>query len=82
ILYVGMGWMAVGWLPQFWSAGGPAIVVLIIVGGLIYTLGAVSYATKWPMLSPKWFGFHEIFNSATILAAVCHLIAIWLAVFA
>lgn len=80
-LYVAMGLAAVGWFPQFWEAGGPATVLLIVAGGLIYILGAVAYATKKPALSLKWFGFHEVFHTATILAAVCHLIAIGLAVF-
>ncbi|WP_233557827.1 PAQR family membrane homeostasis protein TrhA [Tessaracoccus antarcticus] len=80
-LYVAMGFAAVGWFPQFWEAGGPAVVVLIVTGGLIYTLGAVAYATKRPNPSQKWFGFHEVFHSATILAALCHLIAIGLTVF-
>ena len=82
VLYVAMGWMAVGWLPQLWAAGGPAVVLLVIVGGLIYSLGAVAYATKRPQLSARWFGFHEVFHSATILAAICHLVAIWLSAFA
>lgn len=81
ILYVAMGWVAVWWLPDFYRTGGLAIVALIIIGGIIYSLGAVSYATKWPKLNPKWFGFHEIFHTATVLAATCHLVAIWLAVF-
>ena len=80
-LYVAMGLAAVGWFPQFWDAGGPAIVLLIVSGGLIYILGAVAYATKKPALSLKWFGFHEVFHTATILAAICHLVAIGLAVF-
>ena len=80
-LYVAMGFTAVGWFPQFWDAGGPAVVVLIVTGGLIYTLGAVAYATKRPNPSQKWFGFHEVFHTATILAALCHVVAIALAVF-
>ncbi len=82
VLYVGMGWAAIGWLPQFWAAGGPAIVILILAGGVVYTLGAVSYATKRPKLNPTWFGFHEIFHAATIIAATLHLAAISLALFA
>lgn len=81
VLYVAMGWVALGWLVPLWQAGGPAVVVLIIVGGVVYSLGAVAYGTKWPKLSPKWFGFHEVFHAATIIAAICHMIAIWLAVF-
>ena len=81
LLYVAMGWAAVGWLNQFWASGGGLIVGLIIAGGLVYTLGAVAYGTKRPRLSQRWFGFHEVFHSATILAAICHLGAIALAIF-
>ncbi|MFT3889052.1 MAG: hemolysin III family protein [Arachnia sp.] len=80
-LYVAMGWAAVGWMGQFWTAGGPGVVVLLVLGGLIYSLGAVAYATKRPALSPTWFGFHEVFHACTILAAVLHAAAIGLAVF-
>lgn len=81
-LYVAMGWAALGWLNQFWVNGGPAIVALLLAGGLVYSLGAVAYATKKPQLSLKWFGFHEVFHSCTIAAAVLHAIAIGLAIFA
>ncbi|MFV0428947.1 MAG: PAQR family membrane homeostasis protein TrhA [Arachnia sp.] len=80
-LYVAMGWTAVGWLPQFWAAGGPAVVILIIAGGVVYSLGAVAYGTKRPALSPRWFGFHEVFHSSTIIAAAAHIVAIGLALF-
>jgi len=39
MLYVAMGWAALGWLNQFWAAGGPAVVVLLLAGGLVYSLG-------------------------------------------
>ena len=78
VLYVAMGWAAVGWLPQLWAAGGPAVVILIIVGGVVYSLGAVAYGTKRPKISPKWFGFHEVFHACTIVAAALRHIAIWL----
>lgn len=79
-LYVAMGWAAIGWLGQFWANGGPAVVVLLLTGGLVYSLGAVAYATKKPQLSLKWFGFHEVFHSCTIVAAVLHALAIAFAV--
>lgn len=81
LLYLGMGWVAVGWLGQFWVSGGPAVVILLGAGGLLYSLGAITYATKRPVLSPKWFSFHEVFHACTVLAATCHIIAIGLAVF-
>jgi hemolysin III len=79
-MYVVMGWTALWWLPQFARAGGVAIVVLIIVGGVIYSLGAGVYSRKWPDPCPKWFGFHEVFHSCTVLAAACHWTAVLLAV--
>lgn len=75
-LYLAMGWVAVGWLPAFWVSGGPLVVILIALGGLIYSAGAVVYARKHPDPSPAWFGFHEIFHACTILAAICHFVAI------
>jgi hemolysin III len=80
-LYIGMGWAAVAWLPQLWSTGGGLVIGLIGLGGLIYTGGAVVYALKRPNPSPKWFGFHEIFHTCTVLAAGCHYAAIALITF-
>lgn len=79
-LYIAMGWAALFWLPEFWRTGGPAIVILLAAGGIAYTVGAIIYALKRPNPSPRYFGFHEIFHACTILAALLHLVAIWLAV--
>lgn len=81
-LYLLMGWAALGWLGQFWASGGPAVVLLIALGGLLYTVGAVVYALKRPDPSPTWFGYHEIFHACTILAAMAHFAAIALTVLA
>ncbi len=58
------------------------ILSLIVSGGLLYTVGAVVYATKWPQLSDKWFGFHEMFHSFTIAGFLSHFSAIALAIVA
>lgn len=79
-LYVVMGWVALWWLPAFWTNGGPAIVLLVVSGGLIYSFGAVVYGRKAPNPSPTWFGFHEIFHACTVVAALCHFTAIALCV--
>ncbi|TQL57858.1 hemolysin III [Propioniferax innocua] len=81
VLYLLMGWAALGWLPQFWANGGPLVFFLIIGGGLLYTIGAIAYARKRPNPSPRWFGFHEIFHACTVGAFACHYSAIALATF-
>jgi hemolysin III len=80
--YVGLGWVAVFVFPDLLHRGGVAAFVLIAAGGVIYTLGAVVYALKRPNPLPGVFGFHEVFHACTLLAASCHYIAIWFAVFA
>ncbi len=80
LIYVVLGWTAVAYLPQLWSAGGPAVVWLIVAGGILYTLGAIVYATKRPDPSPMWFGFHEIFHAFTVAAWACHCVGVYLAV--
>ena len=77
-----VSWVAVFWLVQFWTAGGPAVVLLIVAVGLIYSYGALVYGRKRPNPSPTWFGFHEIFHACTVAAALCHYAAICLATFA
>jgi hemolysin III len=61
--------------------GGVAVLVLVAVGGLLYSAGGVIYAFKRPNPSPRYFGFHEIFHSLTVLAFVCQYIAISLATY-
>ncbi|WP_062071606.1 PAQR family membrane homeostasis protein TrhA [Demequina sediminicola] len=80
-LYLALGWVAVGYIGPFYQAGGAAVVTLIVLGGLCYTVGAVIYGTKWPRGSQKYFGFHEIFHALTIAGFFCHYVAIALVVF-
>lgn len=77
VIYIAMGWAAVVYLPEFLSAN-LAMMLLILIGGLLYTLGGLVYAMKRPNLIPGHFGFHEIFHSFTVLAFVCHWIAVLL----
>jgi hemolysin III len=69
-------------MPDLLHNAGVAAFVLIIAGGVIYTLGAVVYALKRPNPLPGTFGFHEVFHLCTLVAATCHYVAVWLAVFA
>jgi hemolysin III len=74
--YIGIGWVAVITMPQLWDHVGPGTVVLLGIGGLLYTLGALAYAFKRPNPIPAWFGFHEVFHALVIAAAVVHFVAI------
>jgi hemolysin III len=75
-LYIVMGWTALGWLGAFYDAAGLTVLILIVAGGICYTLGAVVYGRKRPNPSPTWFGYHEIFHVGTIAGFVCHYVAI------
>jgi hemolysin III len=81
-LYIALGWVAVFVLPQLLHHYGVATLVLVAVGGVIYTLGALAYGFRKPNPYPGTFGFHEVFHLCTLVAAICHYIAIWLAIFA
>lgn len=76
ILYVAMGWLAGPYLAEFKASLGMTNVVLLLVGGVIYTLGAVVYALKKPNPYPRVFGYHEIFHILVIIAATLHFIVV------
>jgi hemolysin III len=75
-IYIAMGWAAVGFANQFAAAAGAAVLTLMVVGGVLYTLGGVVYGLKKPNPNPHWFGFHEVFHSFTIAAFVVHYVGI------
>jgi hemolysin III len=77
VIYIAMGWAAVVYLPELLAAN-LAMMLLILIGGLLYTLGAVFYAMKRPNPFPGHFGFHEVFHTFTALAFMCHWSAVLL----
>ncbi|MET8548763.1 PAQR family membrane homeostasis protein TrhA [Micromonospora zamorensis] len=81
-LYLALGWVAVAMLPDILHGGGVTALVLLVVGGAIYSVGAVFYALRRPNPWPTVFGHHEFFHACTLLAALCHHIAIYFALFA
>ena len=81
-VYLGLGWVAVFYLGDLLDSGGAAVVTLLAVGGLLYSVGGVVYAIKKPNPSPRWFGFHEVFHALTILAFLAHYIAVSIATYA
>lgn len=70
-LYLLLGWAAVMYLGDLLEVS-VAMMVLVIVGGLLYTVGAIVYGMKRPNPWPGHFGFHEIFHVCTVLAFICH----------
>lgn len=79
-MYVAMGWVAVGVLPALWRGAGGGVVLLLGVGGLAYTLGAVAYARKKPDPWPATFGYHEVFHTGTLIGWGCMYAAVVLTV--
>ncbi len=78
--YIAVGWVGVIAVPQLFSRVGVAAGVLVIVGGALYTLGAVAYATKRPNPFPRWVGFHEVFHLLVVAAAAVQFVAVSLVV--
>jgi hemolysin III len=71
-VYVALGWVAVAAMPALADKLGAGGVALLVGGGLLYTAGAVIYATKRPDPSPQVFGYHEIFHALVVAAAAAH----------
>jgi hemolysin III len=71
-----LGWVAVAALPQFFARLNPAAVILLVVGGLAYTAGAVVYSRRRPDPAPAVFGYHELFHALTIVGIGCQYAAI------
>lgn len=76
-LYVAMGWVAVIVLPAFSAVLPPIALGVILLGGVLYTVGAVVYARKWPDPFPRVFGFHEIFHLFVVAGGVAFCAAVW-----
>lgn len=79
-LYLLLGWAIVPVAAPMTHNVGVAPMILLLAGGLAYSIGAILYAAKWPDPWPNVFGHHEFFHAATVLAALCHYVAVWLVV--
>jgi hemolysin III len=76
LIYLSLGWVAAIAFPGLWSQMGVTGTLLVAAGGLLYTAGAVVYATQRPNPSPRVFGYHEVFHALVILAAAAQFAAI------
>ncbi|NJO81405.1 MAG: hemolysin III family protein [Blastochloris sp.] len=77
LLYIGMGWIALFLLPQMQQAISIQPVLMLLGGGLLYTVGALIYALRWPNPLPHIFGFHELFHLLVIAGTVAITATIW-----
>jgi hemolysin III len=80
-LYLILGWVSAFYIAVILHNAGVAAMVLLAVGGTLYSIGGIMYAMHWPDPWPQTFGYHEFFHACTAVAAICHYIAIWFAVF-
>lgn len=71
-LYVLLGWLIVPAMPALRAEIGGGPFLLLLLGGLLYTTGAVIYARRRPDPFPAVFGFHEVFHVLVVAAAACH----------
>jgi hemolysin III len=71
-----IGWSGVALLPQLATRLEPAAIVLLALGGIAYTVGAIIYARRRPDPAPTVFGYHELFHALTILGVACQYVAI------
>ena len=76
VMYVIMGWLCISAIGQMTVALTPFALAWLIVGGVIYTLGAVVYATKMFNFVPGIFGFHEVWHIFVLLGALAHFVAV------
>jgi hemolysin III len=73
---IALGWVAVVVLPQLVGRVNLAAVILLVAGGLAYTLGAIVYVRRRPDPVPAVFGYHELFHALTIVGVACQYVAI------
>ena len=76
-LYLLLGYASLIFIVDFFDANA-AMMTMILVGGLYYTVGAVIYGLKKPNPFPGKFGFHEIFHTLTLLAFLCYWAGIFI----
>ena len=74
--YIAIGWVAIIASPQLWTSLGVFGFVLILLGGVSYTVGAVIHAARWPDPWPNTFGYHELFHVFVLVAVLLHLSAV------
>jgi hemolysin III len=77
-LYVGMGWVVVLAFPAFLSVLPWIAPATLLLGGILYTIGAMIYARKKPDPFPHVWGYHEVFHLFVILGSIAFAVCVWI----
>lgn len=72
-MYIIVGWAGIVILPAMWHR--PGTLALVALGGVLYTLGAILFALHRPVLSERWFGYHEVWHAFGIAAGAVLFVA-------
>jgi hemolysin III len=75
-IYLTMGWLCLVGTPQMLQFMPVGALAWLLLGGLVFTLGAIVYVTKRPDFYPGVFGFHEVWHIFVIVGCLCHFILI------
>lgn len=76
VLYVGVGWTVVFFLPALADRIHTSGLIVLGIGGALYSAGAICYALKRPRLWPAVFGYHEVFHVLVIAATAVYFVFI------
>ncbi len=71
-MYVGLGWVAVAAVSEVVSTFPASALALLLIGGALYTVGGVVYATRRPDPWPRVFGYHEVFHAFVVAGSALH----------
>ena len=75
-VYIVVGWVAVGVLPTLWHRLGGVSFALLLLGGALYSVGAVVYSRRRPDPWPGVFGYHEVFHALVVFAGVAFYVMV------
>ena len=76
-VYIAMGWLAVVAIYPLVTTLGLAGIAWLLAGGVLYTIGGVLYALKWPGRDNPRFGCHEVFHVFILLGSIAHYLMVY-----
>jgi hemolysin III len=79
-MYITNGWAGLALVPAMVVHGFLWPSLLLVAGGVVYTVGAVGFTRQWPTLNPSVFSYHEVWHVCTLTGAAAHFAAVWIIV--